>query len=80
MGASIMAKKHVRIVLIIVAAMNWVKSILAGLVAVFLFSKYNNLFFGYFDPENIFFRCQKKNPGYLTDISAKKKHWLGGSW
>ena len=35
---------------------------------VLLFSKYNNIIFGYFDSDN-----ENKNIGELTDISAKKE-------
>ena len=39
-----------------------------------LFSKLNNFFFGYFDPDKFFFQIIKTNNirGDLTDISAKK--------
>ena len=39
-----------------------------------LFSKTNNTFFGYFDPENIFLDNEKSIfRGDLTDISTKKR-------
>ena len=38
-------------------------------VAVLLFSKLIKIFFGYFDPENIF----SDNENEITDISAKKE-------
>ena len=42
--------------------------------SVLLFSKINKMFFGYFDPENIFLDNEiQKLWGDLTDISAKKE-------
>ena len=47
------------------------------LKAVLLFSKLNDFFFGYFDPENIFLIIEINNfRGDLTDISAKKEGLL----
>ena len=50
---------------------------LHGSFTAFLFSKLNKLFFGCFDPENIFWIMKMDNfQGELTDISAKKEAML----
>ena len=48
------------------------------LVSVLLFSKLNKIFFGFFDPGNIFLDKKINNfRGELTDISAKKEVLVG---
>ena len=49
---------------------------LQAALPVLLFSEFNQINFGYFDPENVFKITKKNNyRGEQTDILAKKRYW-----